>query len=151
MLDNLPAVSGEFVRRRIYRSAAGAITPYTLVAEIDGPSTSYVDDGSTRAEMLDTAAFGVIRARPARPLGGGSGHGGEAAGSARIEADFGAQFIAEGLNGQEVIFTSRLDDSYGAGGRSTPTTTTSGPGARTRPVPASGVVSSCVRFEPRQH
>ena len=29
---------------------------------------------------------------------------------------FGAQLLAEGLVGQEVVFTSRLDDSFGAGG-----------------------------------
>ena len=34
----------------------------------------------------------------------------------RIETRFGGQLIAEGLDGQQVIITSRMDDSFGAGG-----------------------------------
>ncbi|MCP4169238.1 MAG: hypothetical protein GY758_00515, partial [Fuerstiella sp.] len=34
----------------------------------------------------------------------------------RIQTGFGAQLIAEGQAGREIIFTSRLDDKYGAGG-----------------------------------
>jgi len=34
----------------------------------------------------------------------------------RIETRFGGQVIAEGLDGKEVIITSRMDDAFGAGG-----------------------------------
>jgi hypothetical protein len=37
-------------------------------------------------------------------------------GGARIEVGVGAQFIAEGYDGYPVVFTSLLDDTYGAGG-----------------------------------
>lgn len=36
--------------------------------------------------------------------------------SSRIEVGFGSDFYAEGVDGNGVVFTSRLDDSYGAGG-----------------------------------
>src|SRR5690606_22461031 len=36
--------------------------------------------------------------------------------SARIEAGIGADFYAEGTDGKPIVFTSRLDDQYGAGG-----------------------------------
>ncbi|MEX0938829.1 MAG: NF038122 family metalloprotease [Pirellulales bacterium] len=36
--------------------------------------------------------------------------------ASRINATIGAQLIAEGVDGQEIIFTSVLDDRYGAGG-----------------------------------
>jgi hypothetical protein len=115
VLNNLPPTTGEYVGRRIYRSTAGAIAPYTLVAEIDAQSTQYIDDGVTLGGYLDIASFGVVRARPHARLAIDPSTVVKLQG-ARIEVDFGAQFIAEGLNGQEVIFTSRLDDSYGAGG-----------------------------------
>ena len=115
LLENLPSVTGEFVARRIYRSTVGGMTPYRLVAEVDAASTSYTDDGLTRSETLDVSSFGVIRARPHARLAIDPGTVVKLQG-ARIETGFGAQFIAEGGTGQEVIFTSRLDDSYGAGG-----------------------------------
>ena len=101
--------------RRIYRSTVGGISPYELVAEIDGSSTSYVDDGYTAGGMLDPATMGVVRARPHARLAIDPGTVVKLEG-ARIETQFGGQLIAEGLAGRPVIFTSRLDDSYGAGG-----------------------------------
>ncbi|MFV1964695.1 MAG: S8 family serine peptidase, partial [Pirellulaceae bacterium] len=115
VLNNLPRAEGQFVARRIYRSRAGGISPYTLVAEIDATSTTYIDDGFTTGGTLDSSSFGVIRARPHARLAIDPGTIVKLEG-ARIETKFGAQFIAEGVDGQEVIFTSRLDDSFGAGG-----------------------------------
>ena len=114
-LDNLPTATGEFVTRRIYRSTVGGISPYRLVAEVDATSASYFDDGFTQDATLDPSAFGVIRARPHARLAIDPGTVVKSEGG-RIEANFGAQFISEGLVGQEVIFTSRADDKYGAGG-----------------------------------
>jgi large repetitive protein len=59
--------------------------------------------------------MGVVRARPSGRLMIDPGSVIKLEG-ARIEATFGAQLIAEGYDGQEIIFTSKLDDRYGAGG-----------------------------------
>ncbi|MGE0756179.1 MAG: DVUA0089 family protein, partial [Pirellulaceae bacterium] len=114
-LNNLPAATGEFVSRRLYRSTDGGIAPYYLAAELDATSTQYRDDGLTQGDILDVSSFGVIRARPSARLALDPGTVLKMEGS-RIETGFKAQFIAEGVVGQEVIITSRLDDSYGVGG-----------------------------------
>ncbi len=114
-LDSLPATNGKFVSRRLYRSTIGGIAPYTLVAELDATTPDYIDDGSTLGGTLDTSAFGVIRARPHARLAIDPGAVIKLEG-ARIETKFGGQVIAEGNIGQEVVFTSRLDDAFGAGG-----------------------------------
>ncbi|NNE01070.1 MAG: hypothetical protein HKN47_27455, partial [Pirellulaceae bacterium] len=49
---------------------------------------------------------------------------------ARIELGFGSNLIAEGIDGKEVIFTSRNDDEFGAGG----TFDTNGDGSNTTPA-----------------
>ncbi len=115
VLANLPSAQGEFVSRRIYRSRVGGFSPYELVAEIDATTATYVDDGFTAGGQLDPNTFGVIRARPSARLTVDPGTVVKLEG-ARIETRFGGQLIAEGLDGREVIFTSRLDDSFGAGG-----------------------------------
>ena len=114
-LINLPPVTGSFVSRRIYRSTVGAISPYTLVAEIDATTSTYVDDGFAVGGALDVSAFGVVRARPSARLKIDPGTVVKLEGG-RIEASYGAQFIAEGLDGREVVLTSRIDDQYGGGG-----------------------------------
>ncbi|MCA9141608.1 MAG: pre-peptidase C-terminal domain-containing protein, partial [Planctomycetales bacterium] len=114
-LTGLPPVNGEFVSRRLYRSTVGGISPYTLAAELDASSPNYTDDGFTLGGALDPGALGVVRARPHARLAIDPGSVVKLEG-ARIEGDFGAQLIAEGTDGLPVIFTSRLDDTYGAGG-----------------------------------
>ena len=114
-IDNLPIARDEFVARRIYRSSVGGVGPYELVAEIDPSSRSYFDDGFTTGGVLDPSAIGVIRARPHARLAIDPGTVLKMEGS-RIETRFGGQLLAEGIDGQEVIITSRLDDSFGAGG-----------------------------------
>ncbi|MEO8493503.1 MAG: choice-of-anchor L domain-containing protein, partial [Planctomycetota bacterium] len=115
VLNNIPAATGAFVTRRIYRSRVGGIAPYELVAQIDATSPTYLDDGFTLGGQLDPSTFGVIRARPSARLAVDPGTVIKLEG-ARIETKFGGQLIAEGLDGQEIIFTSRLDDAFGAGG-----------------------------------
>jgi len=115
VLDNLPAANGRFVAKRIYRSTVGGISPYTLVTELNATETTYVDDGFSAGGTLDASAFGVVRARPHARLAIDPGTVVKLEG-ARLDLRFGAQLIAEGRVGQEVIFTSRLDDEFGAGG-----------------------------------
>jgi hypothetical protein len=114
-LDNLPKANGKFVGRRLYRSTIGGTAPYTLVTELDATTPDYIDDGFTMGGTLDPSTFGVIRARPHARLAIDPGTVVKLEG-ARIETKFGGQLIVEGNVGQEVIFTSRLDDAFGAGG-----------------------------------
>ena len=65
VLENLPAVTGEFVRRRIYRSTVGGVGPVSRW----WPRSMRPDElrrttALRAAETLDAAAFGVVRARP---------------------------------------------------------------------------------------
>lgn len=113
-LNNLPAATGDFVARRLWRSVDGG--SFALVAELDGDSTSYRDIGTTlNAILVNPNATSVSRARPSARLQIDPGVIIKSTG-ARIEADFGAQLLAEGTADRPVIFTSRLDDRYGAGG-----------------------------------
>ena len=113
-LVNLPQSPAEYVARRIYRSSNAGTAPYTLVAEINTTTTSFEDDGSSRGNILretDPAqrprldASLVVDPSVIVKLDG-----------ARIDVGLGAQLIAEGHNGQEVIFTSIRDSRFGAGG-----------------------------------
>ena len=119
-LDNLSdAPAGQ--TKQIYRSSVGGSGPYVLAGEIAAAVTTFTDDGTTILDAnggpvtLDPTLFGVIRARPDARLKIDPGTVVKLEG-ARIEVTFGAQLIAEGFDGQEVIFTSKLDDRYGAGG-----------------------------------
>jgi hypothetical protein len=114
LLNNLPPAEGVYVGRRLYRSTAGAGGPYTLVAELDSSDTSYLDIGGDLNRVLAPVAQ-RDRARLDARLSVDPGVVVKLD-NARIEVEIGAQFLAEGLEGQEVIFTSRFDDRYGAGG-----------------------------------
>jgi hypothetical protein len=115
-LTGIAQASGSFTKRLIYRSAADGSAPYVLVGELANTAgNSFTDDGTTLGDELDPTALGVIRARPDARLKIDPGTVVKLEG-ARIEVTFGAQLIAEGHDGQEVIFTSKLDDKYGAGG-----------------------------------
>ncbi|MAR10467.1 MAG: hypothetical protein CL681_10895 [Blastopirellula sp.] len=112
-LGNLPPVAGSFVARRLYRQVPGT-TDYEFVQQIDGSDLSYIDDGVTEGGLLDPQTT-LLRARlDARlaidPRTVVKSEGG------RIEVTFGAQLLAEGLDGEEVIFTSLRDDRFGAAG-----------------------------------
>ena len=115
-LSDLPlSFEADVVSRRIYRSASSGVSPFRLVAETPLATSSVIDSGSTNSGMmlneqgLDTSAR--LNARLAIDpsvvvkLDG-----------SYIDASFGAQLIAEGRDGFQVVMTSILDDRYGAGG-----------------------------------
>ena len=57
---------------------------------------------------------------------------------AAIQVGIGAQLLAEGEPGREIIFTSRKDDSFGAGGTFDTNDDASVPSAHHRRLPAIG-------------
>jgi hypothetical protein len=118
-LAGLPAIPAG-AKLQVFRSSVGGGGTYVLVDEID-TGTTFTDDGTvaTGADgdpiTLDPRLTGVVRARPDGRLKIDPGTVVKLEG-ARIEITFGAQLIAEGLDDRKIIFTSKLDDKYGAGG-----------------------------------
>ncbi len=117
-LSNLPAAPAEFAGRRLYRLTATGT--YEFVAQLDRATSTFRDNGATRGGLLSAASLAAttgekllprINARlsvdPGLVL---------KLDTARIEATFGADFYAEGTDGNPVVFTSRRDDRFGAGG-----------------------------------
>ncbi|MCC9657531.1 tandem-95 repeat protein [Rhodopirellula halodulae] len=122
-LNNLPPTAEGFVGRNLYRSSPDT-GEYILVARLMLDETSFVDQG-----IVDFAATSLLGEKLGNDINGGtkllpqydarlSIDPGIIVKSelARIEATFGADFYAEGNDGNKVIFTSRSDDTYGAGG-----------------------------------
>ncbi len=125
-----PYAGSGFDQTRIYRSGNDGDGPYQLAGVITAADTSFLDEGAEPGETLSPALFGVARARTDARLAIDPGTIVKLEGS-RIETTFGAQLIAEGLPGREVIFTSRSDDRFGAGG----TFDTNGDGSSATPGP----------------
>lgn len=114
LLAGLPKVTGDFVSRRLWRSINSG--PFQLVAQLDGDSTTYKDIGLTLAGTLPASTPALVnRARPNARLQIDPGVVVKSAGS-RIEVGMGATLIAEGTADRPIVFTSRFDDRYGAGG-----------------------------------
>ena len=118
-LENLPTAPADFEGVRLYRSVPGT-NDYEMIAVFIDGETTYVDNG----ENIDL---------PQRLLPNEGNNGSRflprfdarlkidpgliiKSQTSRIEAAFGADFYAEGRDGDEIVFTSRLDDTYGAGG-----------------------------------
>jgi VCBS repeat-containing protein len=120
-INNLPQATGNFVGRRIYRSQAGGAGPFELVARINASDTTYVDRGEKlrgAGGILDTTANdidGLRRPRLSAGLVVDPGTVVKLEGS-RIHVGVGANFLAEGQDGREIIFTARQDDRYGGSG-----------------------------------
>lgn len=114
-LTNLPRLTTEdpWTARRIYRAEAGT-GRFELVAQINADDTSFVDTGDTVGGELEQAGISV-RARLSGRLAVDPGTIVKLSGS-RIDAQFGAQFISEGVDGQPVVYTSLNDARYGFGG-----------------------------------
>ncbi|GAB5403864.1 MAG: hypothetical protein Aurels2KO_20950 [Aureliella sp.] len=100
--------------RRIYRSADGGVGPYTLVGELPASVGTFVDSGADLGEVLDDSQVGALARTDAR-LVIDPGTVVKSQG-ARIDVHMGAQLIAEGNDGNKVVFTSLNDNRYGAGG-----------------------------------
>ncbi|WP_145101591.1 tandem-95 repeat protein [Rosistilla carotiformis] len=116
-LSGLPPAEDGFLFRRVYRLIPGG-TGYDLVAILDANDPDFIDDGdrlNSVAVDLDVTRTEVRLARPDASLKIDPGSVIKVQGS-RLEFEFGTQLLAEGLDGQEIIFTSILDDRYGAGG-----------------------------------
>ncbi|WP_145348533.1 tandem-95 repeat protein [Rosistilla ulvae] len=116
-LNGLPPADDGFLFRRVYRSIVGDAR-FDLVAVLDASDSDFIDDGdriSTVPVPLDLVSDEVRLARPDASLKIDPGSVIKVQGS-RIEFEFGTQLLAEGLDGQEIIITSILDDRYGAGG-----------------------------------
>ncbi|MCL4200996.1 MAG: choice-of-anchor L domain-containing protein [Pirellulaceae bacterium] len=115
-LSAIPQAPAPYTKRLIYRSTVGGDAPYALVGELDNAAGNTFDDlGGPTGEVLSPIAMGVLRARLDARLKIDPGTVIKLEGS-RIEVTFGAQLIAEGVQGKEIIFTAMQDDRYGAGG-----------------------------------
>lgn len=119
-LQQLPTVSpgSATVARRLYRATVDPISgnpgPFLLVAQLNASSTTFTDRIAVGGAPLQDAAS-PLRSRldaslvidPSTVL---------KVDSARIEARFGANLIAEGTSGNPVVITSLEDQRYGGGG-----------------------------------
>lgn len=119
-LTGLPAAPAGSVLQ-VYRSAVGGSGTYVLAGQLAAGVAAFTDTGTVLLDAegqpmtLDPRLTGVVRARLDGRLKIDPGAVVKLEG-ARIEITFGAQLIAEGLEDRKIIFTSKLDDSYGAGG-----------------------------------
>ncbi|MFO1062603.1 MAG: hypothetical protein U0892_01845 [Pirellulales bacterium] len=87
-----------------------------MVSEINRSNTSFTDSGPRDGAYGGALnATQISRARPDARFMADPGVIIKSTGS-RIEAGFGAQIIAEGTADRPVVFTSKYDDTYGAGG-----------------------------------
>jgi len=115
-LAGLPtAAAGQ--SRKIYRTDPFSPGRWDLVTILTNPNTtSFLDVGNSIANgiFLTRQTF-VQRARPDASLVIDPGIVLKAQGS-RIEVGMNAQLVAEGTASKPIVFTSRLDDRYGAGG-----------------------------------
>jgi hypothetical protein len=112
-LARVPADSN-YRFRRLYRSLDGGA--FELVAELNSIDTEHTDRLSQAAttSVLDLSRT-AERGRPAASLVIDPNSVVKLQGS-RIEVGFGAQLLAEGVVGKEIVFTSIADDRFGAGG-----------------------------------
>ena len=115
-LDNLPAIPDGFSSLNVYRVDPTS-GDYFLVVQLDADTTSYNDTGAQLGGLLTNDGGNGTLLSPRLNAGLTIDPGTIVKlQNARIDVGFGANFYAEGADGQEVIFTSRLDDSVGAGG-----------------------------------
>lgn len=118
-ISNLPLTQSGYSGRRLYRSAPGGSGTYTLIAELfdttNISTTTFVDTGANLGAELSLYSLGTLRPRLDASLVIDPGAVLKFEG-ARIEIGPGANLIAEGTDGAPIIFTSKLDDRYGAGG-----------------------------------
>ncbi|MFW6169786.1 MAG: DVUA0089 family protein, partial [Planctomycetota bacterium] len=114
-LTNLPRLTSQdpYVARRIYRAEAGT-GRFELVRQINANDTTFVDTGTTLGSELEQGSIN-IRPRLSGRLAVDPGTVVKLSES-RIDAQFGAQFISEGVDGRPVVYTSLNDTRHGSGG-----------------------------------
>lgn len=142
-ISNLPLTQAGYSGRRLYRSAPGGTAAYTLVAELRDPAdatvATFVDKGGNLGTVLSEYALGTLRPRLDASLVIDPGAVLKFEG-ARIEIGPGANLIAEGTVGAPIVFTSKLDDRYGAGGSFD--TNNDGSGSTPKPRDWGGIYAS---------
>ncbi|QDV27539.1 GEVED domain-containing protein [Aureliella helgolandensis] len=109
VLSNLPSAVS-----RIYRSSANGSGPYILVGQPAASVGTFIDNGSDLGVTLVNRLPSVSARLDAR-LTIDPGIVVKSQG-ARIDVQTGGQLIAEGTDGNPVVFTSLNDNRYGAGG-----------------------------------
>ncbi|WP_164101630.1 tandem-95 repeat protein [Candidatus Laterigemmans baculatus] len=112
-LSGLPVATGDFVARRIYRSRNGSA--FEFIADLNRSQQTLVDRGFVANPDLQPLSGTVARPRLDARLTIDPGIILKSSG-VRIQTGFGADLIAEGVEGRPVVMTSRSDDRYGAGG-----------------------------------
>ena len=127
-LTSLQAVPNgtDYVSRRLYRSKAG-LDRYVLVGRLDAASVGFLDDAPVPLDpgdpgydsgtdpVIDLSSFTGVRGRLDASLVLDPSLIVKLRGS-RIELGQGTQLLAEGQLQSPVVFTSSLDDRFGAGG-----------------------------------
>ncbi len=115
----LPPVPAEFVGLNVYRNLG---SDFVLVATLPAGTNLFPDVGTTSpaGELFSSQPIGSAGGEKLLPrlnarLSVDPGLVLKLD-TARIEATFGADFYAEGTDGNPVVFTSRRDDRFGAGG-----------------------------------
>jgi VCBS repeat-containing protein len=138
-LANIPAATGDYVSRRIWRQINGA-GAFQLAGVLNRDDSTYVDNNITLNGAMQTSlGQGLVhRARRDASLVIDPGIVAKMLGG-RIEVGIGATLLAEGSKSKPIVFTSRRDDRYGAAG----TFDTNNDGTATLPGPGdwSGIVS----------
>ncbi|XZE35954.1 Ig-like domain-containing protein [Pirellulaceae bacterium SH501] len=143
-LDNLPTATLDYVGRKLYRRDnnqvdGGGAPVYRLVANLNRDDNQYFDAGGTIAGGLQTLGLNsVSRARRDASLVVDPGTVIKALGG-RIEVGISATLLAEGTEAKPIVFTSRLDDRFGAGGSLD--TNNDGTGSAGTPGDWAGIVS----------
>jgi VCBS repeat-containing protein len=114
-LQNIPAATGDYVSRKIYRRING-IGSFRLAATLNRDQATFTDNNVTLPGALQTQGLTQVnRARQDASLVIDPGMVAKLLGT-RLEVGIGATLLAEGTEAKPIIFTSRLDDRYGAGG-----------------------------------
>lgn len=99
---------------RIYRSSNAGNGPYTLVGQLPASVGTFIDNGADLGVTL-VDQLPAVTARTDARLVIDPGTIIKSQG-ARIDVHMGAQLIAEGADGNDIVFTSLNDNRYGAGG-----------------------------------
>ncbi|MGV3485685.1 MAG: peptidase, partial [Planctomycetaceae bacterium] len=113
-LITLPQVDDDldYLFRRVYRRDLDGV--YRVAGQLDASDNQFIDDGSRSGSPLNLARLGV-RGRLDGSLVVDPGSVLKFRG-ARIELGQGTQLLAEGTASKPIVFTSSLDDRFGAGG-----------------------------------